>query len=187
MLFNFANSETLDSNSGAIPEARSSVPVTWRHNIQIVVVQRLVVRANSSRFILGWICATFAIPLLGLHSISGITETIPYSGYISPEVMVTCLSMLTSLEELKLQFHSPQSFPDQESRPPPPPTRSVLPALKTFWFKGVNEYLEELVARIDTPRIDRLLTTFFNDINFNTPELNQFISRTLTLGAYDEA
>jgi hypothetical protein len=95
--------------------------------------------------------------------------------------------MLTSLEELKLQFHSPQSFPDQESRPPPPPTRSVLPALKTFWFKGVNEYLEELVARIDTPRIDRLLTTFFNDINFNTPELNQFISRTLTLGAYDEA
>jgi hypothetical protein len=112
---------------------------------------------------------------------------IPYSGYISPEVMVTCLSMLTSLEELKLQFHSPQSFPDQESRPPPPPTRSVLPALKTFWFKGVNEYLEELVARIDTPQIDRLLTTFFNDINFNTPELNQFISRTLTLGAYDEA
>jgi hypothetical protein len=75
MLFNFANSETLDSNSGAIPEARSSVPVTWRHNIQIVVVQRLVVRANSSRFILGWICATFAIPLLGLHSISGITES----------------------------------------------------------------------------------------------------------------
>jgi hypothetical protein len=112
---------------------------------------------------------------------------IPYSGYISPEVMVTCLSMLTSLEELKFQFHSPQSSPDQESRRPPPPTRSVLPALKSFWFKGVNEYLEELVARIDTPRLDRLLTTFFNDIDFNTPELNQFISRTPTLGAYDEA
>jgi hypothetical protein len=112
---------------------------------------------------------------------------IPHSGYISPEVMVTCLSMLASLEELKFQFHSPQSSPDQESRRPLPPTRSVLPALKTFWFKGANEYLEELVARIDTPRLDRLLTTFFNDINFNTPELNQFISRTPTLGAYDEA
>ncbi|KAN0126550.1 hypothetical protein V8E52_000190 [Russula decolorans] len=113
--------------------------------------------------------------------------TIPHSGYISPEAMVTCLSMLTSLEELKLQFHSPQSSPDQESRPPVPPTRFVLPTLKTFSFKGVNEYLEELVAQIDTPRLDRLLTSFFNDIDFNTPELNQFINRTPTLGAYDEA
>jgi hypothetical protein len=113
--------------------------------------------------------------------------TVPHSGYISPEAMVTCLSMLTSLEELKLQFHSPQSSPDQESRPPVPPTRFVLPTLKTFSFKGVNEYLEELVARIDTPRLDRLLTSFFNDIDFNTPEFNQFINRTPTLGAYDEA
>ncbi|KAN0126549.1 hypothetical protein V8E52_000189 [Russula decolorans] len=101
--------------------------------------------------------------------------------------MVTCLSMLTSLEELKFEFHSHQFSPDRESRRPPPPTRSVLPALKTFSFKGVKEYLEELVARIDAPRLDRLLTTFFNDINFNTPEFDQFISRTPTLGAYDEA
>jgi hypothetical protein len=112
---------------------------------------------------------------------------IPHSGYISPEAMATCLSMLTSLEELKFQFHSPQSSPDQEGRRLPPPTRSVLLALTTFSFKGVNEYLEELVARIDTPRLDRLLTTFFNDIDFNTPELKQFISRTPTLGGYDEA
>jgi hypothetical protein len=32
-----------------------------------------------------------------------------------------------------------------------------------------------------------LSTTFFNDIEFDTPELNQFISRTPTFGAYDEA
>ena len=113
--------------------------------------------------------------------------TIPHSGYISPEAMITCLSMLTSLEELKFQFHSPQSSPDQESRPPLPPTRSVLQTLKAFSFKGVNEYLEEFVARIDTPRLDQLSTTFFNDIDFSTPELNRFISRTPTLGAYDEA
>ena len=112
---------------------------------------------------------------------------IPHSGYISPEAMATCLSMLTSLEELKFQFHSPQSSPDQESRPPLPPTRSVLQTLKTFSFKGVYEYLEEFVARIDTPRLDRLSTTFFNDVDFSTPELNQFISRTPTLGEYDEA
>jgi hypothetical protein len=103
---------------------------------------------------------------------------IPHSGYISPEAMATCLSMLTSLEILQLQFESPQSCPDHESRHPPPLTRSVLPALTTFWFKGVNEYLEELVARIDTPELHQLSITFFNDIDFNVPELIQFITLT---------
>jgi hypothetical protein len=93
----------------------------------------------------------------------------------------TCLSMLTSLRELRLEFESPQSCPDQENRRSPPPTRSVLPALTRFEFIGVNEYLEELVARIDTPRLRCLWTTFFNDIDFDTPELIQFI--TLTFGA----
>jgi hypothetical protein len=51
----------------------------------------------------------------------------------------------------------------------------------------VNEYLEEFVARIDAPALYRLSTTFFNDTDFKGPELNQFISRTPTLGAYDEA
>jgi len=112
---------------------------------------------------------------------------IPHSGYFSPEAMVTCLSMLTGLETLRFEFQSPQSCPDQESRRPPPPTRSVLPALTNFLFKGVNEYLEELVARINAPRCFVLSTTFFNDIDFYTPELIQFISRTLTFEAYDEA
>ena len=43
------------------------------------------------------------------------------------------------------------------------------------------------MARIDTPRLSSLETTFFDDMDFNTPELNQFISRTPTLGPYDEA
>ena len=114
-------------------------------------------------------------------------QNIPHSGYISPEAMVTCLSMLTSLESLQLEFKSPQSYPDLKSRRPFSPTRSVLPALTIFSFKGVNEYLEEFVARIDAPQLHRLSTTFFNDIDLNTPELNQFLSRTPTLGAYDEA
>jgi hypothetical protein len=136
-----------------------------------------------------------AIPFPGLsklllsatHLVSLCLINIPHSGYISPEAMATCLSMLTSLNELHLHFQSPQSCPDQESRRLPPPTRSILPALTYFWFKGVNEYLEGLVSLIDSPRLYQLWTTFFNDIDFNTPELNQFISRTPTLGTYDEA
>ena len=112
---------------------------------------------------------------------------IPHSEYFSPEAMITFLSELTSLESLNFQFESPQSSPDLENQLSPPPTRSILPALTEFWFKGVNEYLEDLLCRIDAPRLYLLSTMFFNDINFNTPELNQFISRTPTLWPCDEA
>jgi hypothetical protein len=127
------------------------------------------------------------LELLVTHLVNLWLVDIPHSGYISPEAMATCLSMLTSLEELQLNFESPQSCPDQEKRRSPPPTRSILPALTSFWFKGVNEYLEDLVSWIDSPRLSLLSTTFFNDIDFNTPEPNQFISRTPTLGSCDEA
>ena len=108
---------------------------------------------------------------------------IPHSGYISPEVMAACLSTLTSLEELHFQFGYPQSSPDQESQRSSSPTRSVLPALTKFLFKGENDYLEELVARIDSPRLRELEATFFNDIDFNTPELIRFVSHSSTLKA----
>jgi len=135
-----------------------------------------------------------SIPFLGLPklllSVTHLTFLfleIPHSGYISPEAMATSLSMLTRLKMLYLSFQYPQTRPDQEIRRPPPPTRSILPTLTYFRFKGVHEYLEELVAQIDAPRLDELSITFFNDIDFETPELNQFISRTPIFGAYDES
>ena len=104
---------------------------------------------------------------------------ISHSGYIPPDAMVAALSTLTSLEELCLEFRSPRSCPDQASRRPPPSTRSVLPILTRFRFYGVAEYLEDLAACINAPRLDDLQITFFNDIEFNTPQIMQFISRTL--------
>ena len=112
---------------------------------------------------------------------------IPHSGYISPEAMVTVLSSLTSLDDLWLEVRSPRSCPDQASRRPPPSTRSVLPILTRFSFKGVTEYLEDLVAHIDAPRLDRLEITFFNDTVFNTPRLVQFIGHTPTSRAFEKA
>ena len=113
--------------------------------------------------------------------------TIPHSGYVSPEAMVNCLSVLTSLESLRLEFQSPLSSPDPESRHLTTPTNVVLPALKDFQFKGVSEYLEELVACIDAPHLNYLFITFFNDIEFDTPELVHFIGRTPTFKAPDKA
>ena len=101
--------------------------------------------------------------------------------------MVNALSMLTSLEELQLGFQSPLSCPDPASRPPPPPTCFFIPILTYISFKGVSEYLDELVARIDVPRLIKLDITFFNQVVFYTPQLIQFISRTRTLNALEIA
>jgi hypothetical protein len=112
---------------------------------------------------------------------------IPQSGYISPEAIVTCLSTLPRLEELNLEFESSQSRPIHESRRLPPPTRSVLPALIQLQFTGVSEYLEDLVARIDSPILDCLEIKLFHQPIFDTPQLTQFISRTPTLEVHDKA
>jgi hypothetical protein len=99
-------------------------------------------------------------------------SNIPHSGYISPNALVTCLSALTRLKDLVFEFQSPLSRPDRVSRRPPPPVRTVLPTLTRFSFKGVSEYLEDVVARIDAPIIDRLSITFFNQLIFdNTTSL----------------
>jgi hypothetical protein len=103
---------------------------------------------------------------------------IPHPGYISPDAMVAALSTLPSLKYLSIGFKSPESCPDLETRRLPPSTRSVLPALKSFAFKGASEYLEDLVTDIDALQLNKLEITFFNDIVFDTPQLIQFISRT---------
>jgi hypothetical protein len=112
---------------------------------------------------------------------------IPHSGYISPEAIVTCISTLPRLEKLCLGFESPRSCPTRESQRLPPPTRSVLPALIKLYFTGASEYLEDLVARIDSPLLDRLEITLFHQLIFDTPQLTQFISRTPTLEVHDRA
>jgi hypothetical protein len=112
---------------------------------------------------------------------------IPHSGYISPEAMVCCLSTLTRLETLSLDFKSPQSRPIRESRRLHPPTRSALPALTHFWFTGVSEYLEDLVARIDAPLLDGFNITFFHQLIFDTPQLTQFVARTPSIQPPAEA
>ena len=112
---------------------------------------------------------------------------IPHSGYISPEVMVNCLSVLTRLETLKFKFESPQSSVDPNSRHSPPPTCTLLPALTKLCFRGLCEYLEDFVALIDTPLLDMLEITLFHELIINTPHLTQFISRIPSFKVHDKA
>ena len=81
---------------------------------------------RSYRSILGRICRTSARSLVGLCSISG---------YISPEAMVTCISALTSIETLHVEFRSPQfspwlGKPTSDTLCPPVITRSPCNSLQ---------------------------------------------------------
>jgi F-box-like len=108
---------------------------------------------------------------------------VPHSGYISPEVMVTALAALKNLGEFYLGFRSPLSRPDRANRHPHPLKRVVLPALSTLIFRGDSEYVEVLVSRIDAPLLNKVETTFFNQLIFVNPELAQFFRRTNELKA----
>ncbi|KAH9967009.1 hypothetical protein BJV74DRAFT_799523 [Russula compacta] len=85
--------------------------------------------------------------------------------------MATCLAALPSLRWLYigLRFYSDRINLS-------PPTRAVLPALSHFSFQGISEYLEELVARIDTPKLFHLNIVI--DLIYNIPQLCKFIART---------
>ena len=99
---------------------------------------------------------------------------IPHSWDISPDAMVTQLSALTRLESLSLGF---ESRPNRNSHHSPPTRRTLIPALTRMSFEGANEYAEDLVTRIDTPRMKYLFITFFNETVFDISHLSQFISR----------
>jgi hypothetical protein len=113
---------------------------------------------------------------------------IPNTGYISPDAMATCLSPLSRLQFLDIGFDSPNSCIDQ-NRPPPPPrsTRVTLPSLTRLEFRGTSEYLDELVARIDTPAIKFVKTEFFDQHIFSISQFVQFIGRTEMSGSLKEA
>jgi hypothetical protein len=112
---------------------------------------------------------------------------IPNTGYISPESMAMALSALTKLEAVYIGFESPASRPDQRNRSPSSLTRVVLPSLALLDFCGASEYLEDLVARIDTPAINSVYTRFFNRLDFDIPHFFQFIGRMQIQRSFEEA
>jgi hypothetical protein len=110
-------------------------------------------------------------------------SAVPHTGYISPEAMVTCLSTLTNLESLRLSLQSPSPRPDRGSQSPLLLTRVDLPALTELQLQGDSEYLEDFLARINTPVITFTEITFFNRVVFNIPQLFNFVSCTKGLGS----
>ncbi|KAH9042832.1 hypothetical protein EDB84DRAFT_1472611 [Lactarius hengduanensis] len=102
---------------------------------------------------------------------------IPSSGYLSPKALANALSGTTQLQSLSLHFLSPSSLPSHVGISPLPGGRVVLPALSRFKFQGTSEYLNDLVTRIDAPRLGDIEVRFFNQLIFHISQLCCFIDR----------
>jgi len=104
------------------------------------------------------------------HLVSLQLWRIPITGYISPEVMATHLAALPNLEDLRIEFRACPNHTNSSSL-----TRVILASLTSFHFKGVSEYLDNLVARIDAPIIQTLSITFYGVV-LCIPQLHRFLS-----------
>ena len=105
---------------------------------------------------------------------------IPMTGYISPEAILASLVVLTRLESLRMGFPFRNPYPEQRTGDRDPPIRVVLPALNELALLCWREYMEDFVARLDTPRLDDLYTRLDERETLWLPQ-PLFIARTETL------
>jgi hypothetical protein len=121
------------------------------------------------------LASTFALVTLKLTDIQS-------AGYFTPEVLVTQLQHIPQLEGLSIGFSTPLPRPAGEGEVLRTPiTLRTLPALRWLSFRGTSVYLEDLIVRIDSPRLERLNITLFNQLNFTLPHLSHFTRTTETL------
>jgi hypothetical protein len=139
------------------------------------------------------------IPILGLPNLL-LSSTdlvdlrpmeIPMPVFVSPDEMVTALSALTKLQILHMGPEFDEFHPDWENRRLPLPTRTVLPSLIELSFEGVIEYLDDFMARVDAPILDRLHIVVSFHLNrvivLNAPQILRFITHVPKLRALGEA
>jgi hypothetical protein len=97
--------------------------------------------------------------------------------------LVTQLKGLYNLEELSIGFAIPIPLPSSEGERLPAPIPPVmLPTLRRFTFRGLGVYLDNLVAQINIPLLERLSFTFLFDLDFTLASLAEFIHRTKGFG-----
>jgi hypothetical protein len=111
-------------------------------------------------------------------SILSLTD-IRASGYFPPGHLVAQLQSLPHLEELSIGFAVAIPIPSSKGELLPAPVSPVtLPSLRRLTFRGVDDYIDNLVAQINTPRLARLRLTLFFDLAFTLVNLTDFILRT---------
>ena len=103
--------------------------------------------------------------------------------YIQPNVLLQWLSFMPQLESLEISstFSFPNRDVERQIIHTPIATHITLPNLRLFWFRGVSAYLEAVVCRITTPRLENLEIQLFKQLTFSIPRLTQFMNTTENL------
>ena len=97
--------------------------------------------------------------------------------YLSPEAMAACLATLPRLKSLFIGSQAATSHADRIRLPPE--TRTLLPALTSFKFRGDGKYLEELVSLIDSPELKHIYIRYSHQLfDFQVTQLYKFIDRS---------
>ena len=105
------------------------------------------------------------------------------STYFHPNTLLRWISLIPQLESLSIVFFFPVPNRDAERQHIHTPimTSFTLPNLRFLRFQGIRSYLEALLHRISTPRLERFRIDFFNQLTFSVPRLLQFLNTTENL------
>ena len=100
------------------------------------------------------------------------------SSYFQPNTLLQWLSIMPHLETLQILFLFPVPNRDVERQLMQTPIMPhvTLPNLRWLAFQGVSAYMEAIVRRITTPRLERFGIYFFEQLTFSVPRLVQFIN-----------
>jgi hypothetical protein len=106
--------------------------------------------------------------------------TIP-STYVQPNALLRWISFMPQLETLVIRnpnfpFIVPSHAIEGQLTLMPITTPITLPNLRWFWFQGADDYLEAIVCRMATPRLERLQVFFSELLMFSVPHLLQFMN-----------
>jgi hypothetical protein len=100
------------------------------------------------------------------------------STYFHPNTVLHWISSMPQLKMLVVLFLFAVPTCDVEMQltaQAPITTPVTLPNLEVFLFQGGSVYLEALVHRITTPRLEKICIYFFNQLTFSVPRLRQFM------------
>src|SRR6266852_749588 len=133
------------------------------------------------------------IPFMGLPSLLSSTRSLEslhlcYIPHLSPNIVLSYLSALTSLEELRIEFPFECCLRCLlTTRGPRRRRRIFLPVLRRFSLAGSSRYVEDLAAWINAPLLEHLVINLADERVLDTPQLVRLINRTRMFKAPIEA
>lgn len=153
------------------PPTEHNTSLDFPRNLQAPLLRNLLLKFFA--FPIGTPLLTTAMDIVTLS-----LNSIPPSAFFHPNDLLQRLSLMRRLEILGISFQPPA--PNRDSELPlsdiPFITSVTLPNLRWFGFQGTSNYLEGLLSLMDTPHLEKLQITFFNEITFVVPYLLRHMS-----------